>query len=328
METPLLQVRGLKKHFPVRGGFWRRTRAWVHAVDGVDFDLPEGHTLAIVGETGCGKSTTGRLVLRLLEATSGEIMYRGINLGNMGKKELRGLRREMQIIFQDPYSSLNPRRTIGQTVGEPLLIHGETSRRDLQGRVVELLERVGLKAGDRGRYPHEFSGGQRQRVGIARALALRPRLIVADEPVSSLDVSIQAQVVNLLLDLQKELGLTYLFISHDLGLVEHISDDLAVMYLGRIVESGPVEDIYRHPRHPYTEALLASVPVADPSLRGRRRASLAGDVPSPITPPPGCPFHPRCSLREDICSRSFPRRSRVGRGHIVCCHVRGKPGAP
>jgi oligopeptide transport system ATP-binding protein len=328
MEAPLLQVRDLKKHFPLRGGFWGRTRAWVHAVDGVDFDLPEGQTLAIVGETGCGKSTTGRLVLRLLEATSGEIMYRGVNLGSLGREELRGLRREMQIIFQDPYSSLNPRRTIGQTVGEPLVIHGESSRRDLRDRVVELLERVGLKAGDLGRYPHEFSGGQRQRVGIARALALRPRLIVADEPVSSLDVSIQAQVVNLLLDLQSELGLTYLFISHDLGLVEHISDSLAVMYLGRIVESGPVEDIYRHPRHPYTEALLASVPVADPSLRGRRRTALAGDVPSPITPPPGCPFHPRCPLREEVCARSFPRRSRIGRGHIVCCHVRGKPGGP
>ncbi len=323
MEAPLLRVRGLKKHFPVKGGFWRQTHSWVHAVDGVDFDLPEGRTLGLVGETGCGKSTTGRLVLRLLEATSGEITFRGIDLRTAGRRELRGLRREMQIIFQDPYSSLNPRRTIGQTIGEPLLLHKEADRRSVQDRVVELLERVGLKADDRLRYPHEFSGGQRQRVGISRALALHPRLIVADEPVSSLDVSIQAQVVNLLQDLQQEFGLAYLFISHDLGLVEHISDLVAVMYLGRIVEVGPVEGIYGSPRHPYTEALLASVPVADPSLRGRRRASLAGDVPSPITPPPGCSFHPRCPIAVDICRHVFPPRTTAGPRHAVCCHVRG-----
>jgi oligopeptide/dipeptide ABC transporter ATP-binding protein len=323
MNPPLLRTRGLKKYFPVRSGALGGTRARVHAVDGVDFDLEEGRTLALVGETGCGKSTTGRLVLRLIEATEGEIHYRGRDLRALAHRELRGLRREMQIIFQDPYSSLNPRRTIGQTVGEPLLLHGEADRRTLEGRIVALLERVGLRGEDRLRYPHEFSGGQRQRVGIARALALHPRLIVADEPVSSLDVSIQAQVVNLLLDLQREFGLAYLFISHDLGLVEHISDDVAVMYLGRIVENGPVEALYGNPRHPYTEALLASVPPADPSLRGRKRAALAGDVPSPITPPSGCSFHPRCPLRIDRCDQVFPPRTECGPGHTVCCHVRG-----
>jgi oligopeptide/dipeptide ABC transporter ATP-binding protein len=323
MEAPLLQVKNLKKHFPLRSGFRQRVTSWVHAVDGIDFDLPEKETLALVGETGCGKSTTGRLVLRLLEPTEGEVRFRGIDLATLPSGEMRTLRQEMQIIFQDPFSSLNPRLTIGQTVGEPLLLHGKATRKTVGEKVVSLIERVGLKGEDRFRYPHEFSGGQRQRVGIARALALQPRLIVADEPVSSLDVSIQAQVVNLLLDLQEDFGLAYLFISHDLSLVEHFSDTVAVMYLGRIVERGPVASIYSRPLHPYTEALLASAPVPDPERRGARHAALSGDVPTPIDPPPGCPFHPRCPVKEAVCSRSFPAQSDVGQGHVVSCHVRG-----
>jgi oligopeptide transport system ATP-binding protein len=322
MES-LLKVRGLKKYFPVRGGFWRRTLAKVHAVDGVTFDLPAGQTLGLVGETGCGKSTTGRLVLRLLEATAGEIYFGGANLRAQTTKELRRLRREMQIIFQDPYSSLNPRMNIQQIVGEPLLLHREVSRGKLEEAVSRLLEKVGLKPEDRFRYPHELSGGQRQRVGIARALSLHPRLIVADEPVSSLDVSIQAQVINLMLDLQREYGLAYLFISHDLSLVERISDCVAVMYLGRIVERGPAASLYRHPCHPYTEALLASVPAPAPGRRDKRPPFLSGDVPSPITPPPGCPFHPRCPIRGAGCDRTFPSRKEARPEHFVWCHYRG-----
>jgi oligopeptide transport system ATP-binding protein len=319
---PLLSVRGLKKHFPIRGGFWQRPVAWVHAVDGVDFELAPGSTLALVGETGCGKSTTGRLVLRLLEPTAGEVVFEGEDLLALGKEALRLRRRQMQIIFQDPYSSLNPRLSVLATVGEPLLLHRVVGRRDLEAAVVELLERVGLKPEDRFRFPHEFSGGQRQRVGIARALALRPKLIVADEPVSSLDVSIQAQVVNLMLDLQREFGLAYLFISHDLSLVERISDAVAVMYLGKIVEIAPAAELYARPRHPYTEALLAAVPVPDPERRAARRALLSGDVPSPITPPPGCAFHPRCPARTDVCAREAPGRHEAGPGHTYWCHNR------
>jgi oligopeptide transport system ATP-binding protein len=323
-EAPLLQVRGLKKHFPVGQGLLRRGREKVHAVDGVDFDLEEGRTLSLVGETGCGKSTTGRLVLRLLEPTEGEIRYRGRDLLALSSGEMRELRREMQIIFQDPFSSLNPRLSIRQTVGEPLVLHRQGSKKERDDRVVHLLEKVGLKPEDRYRYPHEFSGGQRQRVGIARALALNPRLIVADEPVSSLDVSIQAQVTNLLLDLQEELGLSYLFISHDLGLVEHISDDVAVMYLGRIVERAPAEALFSRPRHPYTEALLASIPVRDPSQRRTAYRPLPGDVPSPVHPPRGCPFHPRCPIAEEVCRQTFPPLSGHGPDHVVHCHVRGR----
>jgi oligopeptide/dipeptide ABC transporter ATP-binding protein len=318
----LLAVRGLKKHFPVRGGFWQRTVGHVHAVDGVDFDLAAGQTLSLVGETGCGKSTTGRLVLRLLEPSAGEIRFDGADLLALGREELRLLRRQMQIIFQDPFSSLNPRMSVLQTVGEPLRLHRVVERRHLEQAVVQLLERVGLTAEDRFRYPHEFSGGQRQRVGIARALALRPRLIVADEPVSSLDVSIQAQVVNLMLDLQEEFGLAYLFISHDLSLVERISDAVAVMYLGRIVENAPAARLYAAPRHPYTEALLAAVPVPDPARKRQQRVLLGGDVPSPITPPPGCPFHPRCPIRGERCDKEFPARAEAGPGHYYWCHYR------
>jgi oligopeptide transport system ATP-binding protein len=319
---PLLSVRGLVKHFPVRGGFWQRPVGWVHAVDGVDFDLAPGKTLSLVGETGCGKSTTGRAVLRLIEPTAGEIRFDGADLMRLGREELRLARRQMQIIFQDPYSSLNPRMSVLATVGEPLMLHSIVPKRELEGAVIDLLERVGLKAEDRFRFPHEFSGGQRQRVGIARALALRPKLIVADEPVSSLDVSIQAQVVNLMLDLQHEFGLAYLFISHDLSLVERISDAVAVMYLGRIVETAPAAELYARPRHPYTEALLAAVPVPDPARRGQKRVLLGGDVPSPITPPPGCPFHPRCPIRGDGCDRDFPKLSEAGPGHTYRCHYR------
>ena len=321
-ESPLLSVRGLVKHFPVRGGFWQRPVGWVHAVDGVDFDLGPGTTLSLVGETGCGKSTTGRVVLRLIEPSAGEIRFDGVDLLALGKEELRRARRQMQIIFQDPYSSLNPRMSVLATVGEPLQLHRIVPKRELEGAVIDLLERVGLKAEDRFRYPHEFSGGQRQRIGIARALALRPKLIVADEPVSSLDVSIQAQVVNLMLDLQQEFGLAYLFISHDLSLVERISDAVAVMYLGRIVETAPAAELYAAPRHPYTEALLAAVPVPDPARRGQKRVLLGGDVPSPITPPPGCPFHPRCPIRGDGCDRVFPETRTAGPGHTYRCHYR------
>jgi oligopeptide/dipeptide ABC transporter ATP-binding protein len=294
----------------------------VHAVDGVDFDLDPGTTLSLVGETGCGKSTTGRVVLRLIEPSAGEIRFDGADLLALGKEELRRARRQMQIIFQDPYSSLNPRMSVLATVGEPLLLHRIVPKRDLEGAVIDLLERVGLGPEDRFRYPHEFSGGQRQRIGIARALALRPKLIVADEPVSSLDVSIQAQVVNLMLDLQQEFGLAYLFISHDLSLVERISDAVAVMYLGRIVETAPAAELYASPRHPYTEALLAAVPVPDPARRSQRRALLGGDVPSPITPPPGCPFPPRCQIRGDGCDRVFPEVRAAGPGHSYRCHYR------
>ncbi|HEY5998678.1 MAG TPA: ABC transporter ATP-binding protein [bacterium] len=322
MASGLLSVRGLVKYFPVRGGFWQRPVGWVHAVESVDFDIAPGRTLSLVGETGCGKSTVGRCVLRLIEPTGGEVLFEGADLLRLGREELRRIRRQMQIIFQDPYSSLNPRMSVLATVGEPLLLHGTVPRDRIEAEVIALLERVGLRAEDRLRYPHEFSGGQRQRIGIARALALRPKLIVADEPVSSLDVSIQAQVVNLMLDLQQEFGLAYLFISHDLSLVERISDDVAVMYLGRIVETAPAAELYARPRHPYTEALLAAVPVPDPARREQRRALLGGDVPSPITPPPGCPFHPRCPIRGKGCDEEMPPVSTAGPGHTYRCWYR------
>ena len=324
-EGVLLEVRGLKKYFPVRRGVFRRIVGWVKAVDDVDFFIQEGETLGLVGESGCGKTTTGRTILRLIEPTAGEILFRSQRLGRvvdiakMKPREMKPLRREMQIIFQDPYSSLNPRMTVGDIVGEPLVVHRVARGKEKERRVAELLQAVGLKPEHMRRYPHEFSGGQRQRIGIARALALDPQLIVCDEPVSALDVSIQAQVLNLLEDLQDEFHLTYLFIAHDLSVVKHISDRVAVMYLGKIVELAETEELFTHPMHPYTEALLSAVPIPDPDYK-KERILLQGDVPSPINPPSGCYFHPRCPYAKEICSKEAPKFVDMGGDHYVACH--------
>ncbi len=319
MSEPLLEVRGLRKYFRVGGGMFERPR-FVRAVDGVDLAVQPGRTLGLVGESGCGKSTLARLILRLIEADEGEIRFEGRNVRALGRHELRGLRRHMQIIFQDPYASLNPRMTVGEAIGEGLMIHRLCSAAERPGRVAELLETVGLRPEHAQRYPHEFSGGQRQRIGIARALALEPRLIVADEPVSSLDVSVQAQILNLMLELQKRFGLAYLFISHDLRVVRHLSDEVAVMYLGRIVEHAGAEALYAMPQHPYADALLSAVPVADPT-QARERIVLSGDVPSPIEPPKGCPFHPRCPKVVERCSAERPLLREVRPGHGSACHL-------
>ncbi|MBK7061603.1 MAG: dipeptide ABC transporter ATP-binding protein [Rubrivivax sp.] len=323
MTAPLLQVKNLVKQFPIKGGLLQRVVDRVHAIDGVSFDLAAGETLGVVGESGCGKSTTGRCILRLLEPTSGEVLFNGQNVTTASKTELRALARDMQIIFQDPYASLNPRMTVGAIIGEALTIHKLTPTRDAyEARIVQLLETVGLSADHMRRYPHEFSGGQRQRIGIARALAVSPKLVICDEAVSALDVSIQAQVINLLEDLQQQFDLTYIFIAHDLSVVEHISDRVAVMYLGRIVEIAPAHALYSNPRHPYTEALLSAVPIPDPKVK-RRRIRLQGDVPSPIRPPPGCHFHTRCPIaQKGLCDIEVPVLKTVGEGHQVACHLR------
>ena len=324
MSEPLLRVSNLVKHFPIKGGLLQRTVDKVHAVDGVSFDLAKGETLGVVGESGCGKSTMGRCVLRLIEPTAGEVWFEGKNVTAMGRAELRALSRDIQIIFQDPYASLNPRMTVGAIVGEGLVIHGlAKTAKEIEERVASLLETVGLSADQMRRYPHEFSGGQRQRIGIARALAVSPKLIVCDEAVSALDVSIQAQVINLLEDLQQQFDLTYIFIAHDLSVVEHTSDRVAVMYLGRIVEIATAKDLYNTPLHPYTEALLSAVPIPDPTVK-RKRIMLQGDVPSPINPPTGCHFHTRCPIaKPGVCDRDVPELKRSAEGHWVSCHLRG-----
>ena len=316
--TVLLRVVGLAKHFPARGG-----KGVVRAVDGVSLMVRSGETLGIVGESGCGKSTLGRTILRLLKATAGAIEFDGTDVGALGQRALRALRREMQMIFQDPFASLDPRMRIGAIVAEPLVIHRIGDRASRRKAVVELLETVGLDAAAALRYPHEFSGGQRQRIGIARALALRPKLIIADEPVSALDVSIQSQILNLLVELKQRFGLSYIFISHDLAVVEHVSDTLTVMYLGRIVETAAAEDLFAWPSHPYTAALISAVPRPDPHGQGQR-VVLKGEMPNPENPPPGCPFHPRCPKAMDVCRTKPPAETdvgRAGRPHLVSCHL-------
>jgi oligopeptide/dipeptide ABC transporter ATP-binding protein len=317
----LLEIRDLKKYFPVGDGFFSRNKGNVKAVDGVNLTINEGETLGLVGESGCGKSTLGRTILRLIEPTSGEVIFHGKNLLALSARELREMRREMQIIFQDPYASLNPRMRVGDIVGEGLEIHKLAKGKAKRDRIMELLHQVGLREDHYPRYPHEFSGGQRQRIGIARALAVNPKFIVCDEPVSSLDVSIQAQIINLLQELQEKMHLTYLFISHDLRVVEHISHRVAIMYLGKVVEIAAGETIYRDAKHPYTRALLSAVPMPETS-RKKERIVLEGDVPSPVNPPSGCTFHPRCAYRQPLCSEMEPPLD-FSDGHGVSCHVFG-----
>jgi oligopeptide/dipeptide ABC transporter ATP-binding protein len=320
--TPLVEVRDLVKHFPIRQGLLQRQVGSVRAVDGVSFDVEQGETLGLVGESGCGKSTTARLVLRLVRPTSGSVSFDGEEIADARAGRLKELRREMQMIFQDPYSSLNPRKTVGSIIGEPFSIHGIVKGdRERKRTVQDLMDRVGLNPEHYNRYPHEFSGGQRQRIGVARALALKPRLIVADEPVSALDVSIQAQILNLLRELQRDMGITLIFIAHDLSVVRHMCDRIAVMYLGKVVELATAEQLYEHPRMPYTGALMSAVPVAQPRLAAsRRRQILAGDVPSPSNPPPACRFHTRCWKAQEICRREPPPLEEKDGGNVAACH--------
>jgi oligopeptide transport system ATP-binding protein len=315
----LLEVRGLKKYFPIKKGLMSRTVGHVKAVDGISFDVKAGEVLGLVGESGCGKTTTGRCILRLIEPTEGSVKFDGQEVTTLNRRDLRAMRAEMQIVFQDPYSSLNPRLTVGSMLTEALTLHKIASGQQARDRVAELLTLVGLSPQHARRYPHEFSGGQRQRIGVARALAVSPRLIVADEPVSALDVSIQAQIINLLRELQKKMNLTYLFVAHDLSVVEHISDRVAVMYLGRIAELATSEALYREPLHPYTVSLLSAIPVPDPD-RKHSRIVLKGDVPSPAHPPSGCRFHPRCFMAKPICSEHEPELREVQPGHFAACH--------
>jgi oligopeptide transport system ATP-binding protein len=319
----LLRAEHLKKYFPIRHGvLFQREVGRVHAVDDVSLELRAGETLGLVGESGCGKSTLARCIARLHDLTSGTLMFEGKDISGHSRRQLRPVRREMQMVFQDPYASLNPRKRVGTIIADPLRVHRAGDREQIKHRVVELLELVGLSGEHINRYPHEFSGGQRQRIGVARALALKPKLVIADEPVSALDVSIRAQVINLLDDLQDELGLTYIFIAHDLGVVRHVSDRIAVMYLGKIVEISPAEELYKRPVHPYTEALLSAVPIPDPDLSAaRKQIVLEGDVPSPIAPPSGCRFHPRCRYATEICKTEEPPLVLHGSpGHLAACH--------
>ena len=325
-QKALLEAVNIVKYFPIKGGVFLKEIAAVKAVDGVSLSIREGETVGLVGESGCGKTTFGRAILRLEEPTSGEIYFEGQSILDYDKKKMQALRKKMQIIFQDPFSSLNPRKTVAHIIGEPLLVHGMRSRTQRDERVLELLTVVGLRKEHMRRYPHQFSGGQRQRIGVARALALNPRLIVCDEAVSALDVSIQAQVINLLKDLQDEFGLTYLFISHDLSVVEHVSDRVAVMYLGKIVEFAPSKILYKKPLHPYTQALLSAVPVPDPALKRSARIILKGDVPSPIDPPTGCKFHPRCLYARESCGRSEPELKEIEKDHFAACSSAGQIG--
>jgi oligopeptide transport system ATP-binding protein len=320
LSEPLLQVKGLKKYFPITGGIFGKKIGEVKAVDHLSFTVYKGETLGLVGESGCGKSTTGRMLLRLIEPTEGSIVFDDKEITSLSKSEMRQMRREMQMVFQDPFASLNPRHTVERILEEPLIVHGIGSKQERKKRVQEMLEVVGLSSYHAKRYPHQFSGGQRQRIGIARALMTHPKLIIADEPVSALDVSIQAQVLNLLEDLQKEFGLTYIFIAHDLGVVRHISDRIGVMYLGRLVELADSDTLYENPKHPYTKALLSAVPIPDPDFKQEKQL-LSGDLPSPSNPPKGCAFHTRCSACMEICKTVRPEFKEVEQGHYVACHL-------
>lgn len=318
--SKLIEIKGLVKEFPIKSGFFNKKVGAIHAVNSINLDIFKGETLGLVGESGCGKSTTGRCVIGLVPPSGGTVSFDGIDVTSLKGNDFKKLRKRMQIIFQNPYSSLNPRMTVMESLKEPLIVHKTLPKNKMNDRVFELLDMVGLPKDSVGRYPHEFSGGQRQRVGIARALALNPEFIVADEPVSALDVSIQAQIVNLLQDLKKNLGLTYLFISHDLSVVRHVSDRVAVMYLGEIVEIARTEDLFTNPGHPYTKALLSAVPVPDPTADGAKKIVLKGDIPSPSNPPSGCKFHTRCSMSADVCENSAPEVKEIYQGHFVNCH--------